>query len=249
MKGKRYAILCLLSGHPVTSAGNVPGSSANPRCGRRVAILYAAPKFSCRRCLGRGYWSQREGELDRKKRKLHKIWVRLGAHDLTDPIWLKPKGMHQTTFDRLREEERAVRRAADLVWVRAAQRILLDLQARGACAQIEFHEKNIKVACFREHLKWGNSLCWSFSTQYTDVRHSGSGDLKRVFSRIKFSGFIAFPTRRLSLGQIDANLFHVSKIFEIWKKGTLLSPWQHGHDTSTEGLSSLVPHWRPSSGS
>jgi hypothetical protein len=97
-------------------------------CGRRVAILYTAPTFSCRRCLGLGYWSQREGELDRKQRKLRKVRARLGAHDLAGPIWLKPKGMHQTTFDRLREEERAARRAADLAWVRAAQRILPDLQ-------------------------------------------------------------------------------------------------------------------------
>jgi hypothetical protein len=94
-----------------------------PACVRRVAILYAGPKFSCRHCLGLSYCSQREGELDRKTRKLNKIRAQLGVYEPGEPILFKPKGMHQTTFDRLREEERAAGQAADAVWVRSANRI------------------------------------------------------------------------------------------------------------------------------
>jgi hypothetical protein len=94
-----------------------------PACVRRVAILYAGPTFRCRHCLELTYCSQREGELDRKTRKLHKIRAQLGVHEPGEPILFKPKGMHYTTFERLREEERAARQAADAVWLRSAGRI------------------------------------------------------------------------------------------------------------------------------
>jgi len=78
-----------------------------PRCETRVAVLYGAGKlFLCRHCYDLTYRSQQEGVVDRMMRKQWKIRERLGASDaLVDPILFKPKGMHQKTFDRLRNEE------------------------------------------------------------------------------------------------------------------------------------------------
>ena len=61
--------------------------------------------FWCRHCHGLAYSSQRESRPDRLMRKARKIRERLKASDnLTMPIWRRPKGMHQKTFDRLRME-------------------------------------------------------------------------------------------------------------------------------------------------
>jgi len=68
-----------------------------PGCGRRVGLLAAAGKlFLCRHCYHLSYSSQNETELDRMNGKKQKIRARLGAKE-----WLKPKGMHQKTFERL----------------------------------------------------------------------------------------------------------------------------------------------------
>ena len=79
-----------------------------PHCDRRVAVLYGADvRFLCRHCYGLPYGSQQETYLDRMMRKARKIRGRLGADsDLDMPIWEKPKGMHQKTFDRLVKEEK-----------------------------------------------------------------------------------------------------------------------------------------------
>ena len=92
-----------------------------PQCRKRVAVLYGAGKyFLCRYCHDLTYSSQQEGEIDRMIRKQRKIRDRLNAgDDLTEPIWLKPKGMHQKTFDRLREE---VDRAHALSWALMGQK-------------------------------------------------------------------------------------------------------------------------------
>ncbi len=70
-----------------------------------MAVLYGGKYFWCRHCYGLAYSSQREGIPDRMMRKARKIRERLKASDnLTMPIWRRPKGMHQKTFDRLRME-------------------------------------------------------------------------------------------------------------------------------------------------
>ncbi len=76
------------------------------RCHRRVALLYGAGKyFYCRHCYNLAYGSQQEDKVDRLMRKARKIRRRLGAsNNLSEPIWKKPKNMHQKTFDRLRQE-------------------------------------------------------------------------------------------------------------------------------------------------
>jgi len=69
-----------------------------PGCGRRVGILAAAGKlFLCRHCYSLKYWSQLETDLDQAQWKVTKLKERLKGK-----TWLKPKGMHQKTFDRLR---------------------------------------------------------------------------------------------------------------------------------------------------
>lgn len=77
-----------------------------PRCWKRVAVLYGVRKFFlCRHCYRLTYGSQQEGVVDRMMRKQRKIRERLHASQiLVDPILFKPKGMHQKTFYRLREE-------------------------------------------------------------------------------------------------------------------------------------------------
>lgn len=88
-----------------------------PRCGKRVAVLYGGKLFWCRACHGLTYGSQQENRPDRLMRKARKIRERLKASDnLTMPIWRRPKGMHQKTFDRLRlEAEEANVMAWDII--------------------------------------------------------------------------------------------------------------------------------------
>ena len=68
-----------------------------PGCKRRVAVLIAADFFLCRHCSGLTYRCQSESKLDRGHRRVRKFRESLGETE-----WLKPKGMHQRTFDRLR---------------------------------------------------------------------------------------------------------------------------------------------------
>ncbi len=77
-----------------------------PRCWKRVAVLYGAGKyFFCRHCHDLAYGSQQEGTADRLMRKARKIRERLGAcNNLLEPIFFKPKNMHEKTFYRLRKE-------------------------------------------------------------------------------------------------------------------------------------------------
>jgi hypothetical protein len=73
-------------------------------CGRRVAKLYLAGKyFLCWHCHDLAYLSQRQGKEFRLIDQAHKIYRRLGVSN-NDELYLKPKpkGMHQTTYNRLR---------------------------------------------------------------------------------------------------------------------------------------------------
>lgn len=67
-----------------------------PSCGKRVAVLYLRNRgFACRKCNRIAYASQSEDALGRTWRKQSKIEWRLGEH------WQRPKGMHQSTHERL----------------------------------------------------------------------------------------------------------------------------------------------------
>ena len=86
-------------------------------CGRRVGKLFAAGKyFLCRHCYNIAYHSQNISEADRLLGKAQAIRKRLGASTCTwDPIVLKPKGMHWTTFNRLRAEAYAAGDRCNLI--------------------------------------------------------------------------------------------------------------------------------------
>ena len=84
-----------------------------PLCQTRVAILYMVyGLFRCRHCHNVPYSSQQEGYLDRMCRKATKIRKRLYGDDdeygffaLSEPLFLRPKGMHRKTFGRLKQVE------------------------------------------------------------------------------------------------------------------------------------------------
>lgn len=84
-------------------------------CGRRVAMLYGGEVFACRHCHRLAYPSQRETPGDRAARRADGIREKLGWQGgvLNGPErWNRPKGMHQTTFDRLCwEHDRLANRA------------------------------------------------------------------------------------------------------------------------------------------
>ena len=81
-----------------------PGVVNNVPCGRRVAKLYLAGRlFLCRHCNSLTYASRNEGTWDRAVRRVFKLRAGLGG-DLApgSPIPKRPKGMWQSTYDRLR---------------------------------------------------------------------------------------------------------------------------------------------------
>ena len=89
-----------------------------PGCGRRCCLLYLAEQCACRRCLGLSYPVQFETKQDQGFRRAWKAREKLAPPDgrsgCGDPIpdYRKPKGMHWTTFNRLRDE--AAQKAAEL---------------------------------------------------------------------------------------------------------------------------------------
>src|SRR5258708_15843621 len=79
-------------------------------CGRRAAKLYdgAADFFACRRCCGLAYASQQLATRDRLISSARKIRMQLGGGpSLFDTFPDKPRGMHWSTYDRLRARAQA----------------------------------------------------------------------------------------------------------------------------------------------
>lgn len=75
-----------------------------PRCNKRVAVIYSPGRyFACRQCGGLGYATQKEGAGDRASTKADKIRKRLGWEaGILNGTGDKPKGMHWTTYQRLK---------------------------------------------------------------------------------------------------------------------------------------------------
>lgn len=69
-------------------------------CGRRVAVLYLAHIFACRRCCDFTYVSQNEAPHFRLLSKAQKIHQELGGDGVVDEPLTKPKGMHWKTYRR-----------------------------------------------------------------------------------------------------------------------------------------------------
>src|SRR5215203_3157 len=83
--------------------GRRPWFRCNP-CGRRVALLYSGGElFACRHCYGLAYESQQQPARLRQIRKKQKIRVRLGGTpNLLQPFPEKPKGMHWSSYRRIK---------------------------------------------------------------------------------------------------------------------------------------------------
>ena len=85
----------------------------NVHCGGRAGTLYRVrtPYYLCRRCQRLRYRTQSEKPLGRALILEQNLRVRLGGSwDLSEPFPARPKGMHRTTYQRLRE------RAAEASW-------------------------------------------------------------------------------------------------------------------------------------
>lgn len=73
-----------------------------PECSRRVAVVILdCPQVACRHCLSLTYASQSENLIGRSWRKRDKYMAKLGGKD---NLYLKPKGMHWKTWERLRDQ-------------------------------------------------------------------------------------------------------------------------------------------------
>lgn len=76
-----------------------------PQCGRRVATLYCVDEYVCRHCVGLNYKSQLMQPLDRLFCRVSVIRERLQwQQGIANGHGSKPKGMHQSTFERLVNE-------------------------------------------------------------------------------------------------------------------------------------------------
>lgn len=74
-------------------------------CGRRVAVLFGGSIFACRHCHKLAYASQRETKDDRAIRRYNTIRRRLGwKPGFLNGYGGKPKGMHWSTYERLKAE-------------------------------------------------------------------------------------------------------------------------------------------------
>ena len=81
-----------------------------PHCGKRVGVLYCAGLYVCRHCIGANYQTQLEQPLERVRRKKYKVGKKLywWSGEIGKSFPMKPKGMHQKTFDRIWTEFKAL---------------------------------------------------------------------------------------------------------------------------------------------
>lgn len=78
-------------------------------CGKRVAMLFLkGGVFACRHCQRLNYQSQQLAKSDQHRIRMHRIRERLSWPLYGDVPFIKrltkPKGMHQATFERLKQE-------------------------------------------------------------------------------------------------------------------------------------------------
>ena len=77
-----------------------------PNCSKRRKHLYGASRlFLCRCCHDLTYMTRREQVYDRAGRRARSLRRKLGVEiGMGNWVGPKPKGMHQTTFDAMRQE-------------------------------------------------------------------------------------------------------------------------------------------------
>lgn len=103
-----------------------PGVVNGVSCRRHAAKLYGAGRyFLCRHCYDLAYASQSEDAWDRALRRATKIRMRLGGEPkVASPFPLKPRGMWQRTYDRLREQAFEAEMRAEDAFAIHAERLL-----------------------------------------------------------------------------------------------------------------------------
>ena len=81
-----------------------------PGCNKKVAMLYAPGKYVvCRLCGGLAYATQKEGIGDRASRRADKLRNRLGWEaGILNGSGCRPKGMHKSTYQRLKQRHDAL---------------------------------------------------------------------------------------------------------------------------------------------
>jgi hypothetical protein len=73
-------------------------------CARRVAVLYGAKYFVCRRCYRLAYPCQRESVSDRATRRAFALRSRVcDWGGLFEPLFRR-KGLHRRTFERIKQQ-------------------------------------------------------------------------------------------------------------------------------------------------
>ena len=89
-----------------------------PHCGKRVGVLYCAGLYVCRQCIGANYATQLMQPIDKLFSKVAKIRHRLQwQQGIANGHGSRPKGMHQTTYDRLvAEHDRIADNLLGLEW-------------------------------------------------------------------------------------------------------------------------------------
>ena len=93
-----------------------------PYCSRRVGKLYIGNDgFACRHCYRLVNVSTRLDTMDRLWRKIDRLGARL--HDEGDE-YVKPKGMHWKTFERICDEINVLEQRKDIAFIEGAMRIL-----------------------------------------------------------------------------------------------------------------------------
>ncbi|WP_327082236.1 hypothetical protein [Polaromonas sp. CG_9.5] len=77
-----------------------------PQCSKRVAVIYAPGRyFACRECYGLSYATQKEGAGERAASRANKLRKQLGWEaGILNGNGGRPKGMHWTTYLRLKAE-------------------------------------------------------------------------------------------------------------------------------------------------
>jgi len=103
-----------------------PGVLNDLSCNRRVVKLYGSERyFLCQYCYRLAYASQSEGEWDRALRRVNKIRRRLDCGPgKVRHTSIRPKGMWQTTHDRLIDKGTEAEYLADRYFLIAAERLL-----------------------------------------------------------------------------------------------------------------------------
>jgi hypothetical protein len=101
-----------------------------PGCGRRVAVLYGQPLFTCRQCCDLSYGSQRQSAANRANRNANKVRRRLGwTPGIASPDGPKPKGMHWSTFWALKHQHDLFAFSAILPWHERMRQLQANLPA------------------------------------------------------------------------------------------------------------------------